>query len=83
MGVAGSFVGGTANIIPAVSADLGTQPAVPGNVEALATVSGLIDGTGSFGAAIGQLLVPLIQQLLSWTAVFYMFIVLVSCSKVT
>ena len=30
------------------------QSAVKGNVEALATVTGIVDGTGSVGAAIGQ-----------------------------
>ena len=30
------------------------QSAVQGNAEALATVTGIVDGTGSVGAAIGQ-----------------------------
>ena len=33
---------------------LGRQGPVQGNTEALATVTGIVDGTGSFGAAIGQ-----------------------------
>ncbi|PFX29279.1 Sugar phosphate exchanger 3 [Stylophora pistillata] len=52
----GSFmVGGPANLISsAISADLGRQSALSANSEALATVTGIVDGTGSVGAAIGQ-----------------------------
>ena len=32
----------------------GKQGPVQGNSEALATVTGIVDGTGSVGAAIGQ-----------------------------
>ena len=32
----------------------GSQGPIKGNSEALATVTGIIDGTGSVGAAIGQ-----------------------------
>ena len=32
----------------------GSQGPIKGNSEALATVTGIIDGTGSAGAAIGQ-----------------------------
>ena len=33
---------------------LGQQGPVQGNKEALATVTGIVDGTGSVGAALGQ-----------------------------
>ena len=36
-------------ITTAVSADLGTHESLKGNAKALATVSAVIDGTGSFG----------------------------------
>ena len=39
------------------------QSAVQGNAEALATVTGIVDGTGSVGAAIGQVG----QQFLCWS----------------
>ena len=82
MAVAGFFIGGAANIISAtITADLGQQEAVKGNAEVLATVTGIVDGTGSTGAAIGQLLVPLIQEKFNWHYVFYLFIVLVSYFK--
>ena len=38
----------------AISADLGRQELIQGNSEALATVTGIVDGTGSIGAAVGQ-----------------------------
>ncbi|KAF2313538.1 hypothetical protein GH714_011550 [Hevea brasiliensis] len=44
-------------ITTAVAADLGTQDLIRGNSHALATVTAIIDGTGSVGAAaIGPLL---------------------------
>lgn len=41
-------------ISSAISADLGRQDLVQGSSEALATVTGIVDGTGSIGAAVGQ-----------------------------
>lgn len=41
-------------ISSAISADLGRQEALMGSQEALATVTGIVDGTGSIGAAAGQ-----------------------------
>lgn len=58
-------------ITTAVSADLGTHSSLQGNGRALATVTAIIDGTGSMGAAIG----PLLTGYLSghgWSAVFIM-----------
>ncbi|OQS00361.1 sugar phosphate exchanger [Thraustotheca clavata] len=56
--VSGFLLGGPANLIStAISADLGTCPTLRGNTAALATVTGIIDGTGSVGAAIIQYLV--------------------------
>lgn len=40
-----------------ISADLGTHPMLMNNAKALSTVTGLIDGTGSIGAAVVQFLV--------------------------
>lgn len=51
----GFFIGGPSNMISsAISADLGRQDALRGSQEALATVTGIVDGTGSMGAAGGQ-----------------------------
>ena len=48
-----------------------------GFVQAMSTVTGLIDGTGSTGSAIGQFFVPLIQNSYGWTWIFYFFIIMV------
>ncbi|CAL9208085.1 unnamed protein product [Musa acuminata subsp. burmannicoides] len=72
MFVAGMFVNGPyALITTAVSADLGTHSSLKGNSRALATVTAIIDGTGSVGAAIGPLVTGYISAN-SWSAVFTM-----------
>ena len=54
----GFCLGGPANMITGcISADLGTHPSLSGNVRAIATVTGIIDGTGSVGAAAAQYIV--------------------------
>jgi OPA family glycerol-3-phosphate transporter-like MFS transporter 3 len=83
--ITGFLLGGPANMISsAIAADLGG--AVKGEGRALATVTGIIDGTGSLGAALGQYLVfvlsncgsgPNGQSTCTWTPVFIM---LVSCT---
>ena len=79
MGITGAFIGGPANMISAaITADLGRQDILAGNDQALSTVTGIVDGTGSFGAAIGQILIPVIQKGLDWSYVFYFFILMVS-----
>jgi len=50
LAVCGSLVNGPYCLITtAVSADLGTHPSLQGNKMALATVTAIIDGTGSMG----------------------------------
>ncbi|ERN00707.1 hypothetical protein AMTRI_Chr13g83880 [Amborella trichopoda] len=72
MFIAGAFVNGPyALITTAVSADLGT---VGGGPRALATVTAIIDGTGSVGAALGPLLTGYISAK-SWNGVFMMLMV--------
>uniref|UniRef100_A0A915DZ69 Major facilitator superfamily (MFS) profile domain-containing protein n=1 Tax=Ditylenchus dipsaci TaxID=166011 RepID=A0A915DZ69_9BILA len=63
-------------IVGTIAVDLGSQPGLAGNTEAMSTVTGLIDGTGSAGSAIGQLFVPIIQNKVGWAWVFYLFIVM-------
>ncbi|CAM0903436.1 unnamed protein product [Alopecurus aequalis] len=58
-------------ITTAVSADLGTHSSLNGNSRALATVTAIIDGTGSIGAAVGPLLTGYISAR-SWSGVFTM-----------
>lgn len=60
LAVMGCLVGGPNNIITsAVAADLADDPSIKGNSAALGTVTGIINGSGSVTAAIGQLLIPI------------------------
>ncbi|XP_034102575.1 glucose-6-phosphate exchanger SLC37A2 isoform X1 [Drosophila sulfurigaster albostrigata] len=71
----GIFVNGPyALITTSVSAELGQHSSLEGNSNALATVTAIIDGTGSIGAAVGPLLAGVISSH-SWQNVFYMLIV--------
>uniref|UniRef100_A0A4W5PMU7 Glucose-6-phosphate exchanger SLC37A2 n=1 Tax=Hucho hucho TaxID=62062 RepID=A0A4W5PMU7_9TELE len=72
--VCGALVNGPyALITTAVSADLGTHESLRGNSRALSTVTAIIDGTGSIGAALGPLLAGLISPT-GWNNVFFMLI---------
>ncbi|XP_055140223.1 sugar phosphate exchanger 3 isoform X12 [Symphalangus syndactylus] len=83
MTVTGFFIGGPSNMISsAISADLGRQELIQRSSEALATVTGIVDGSGSIGAAVGQYLVSLIRDKLGWMWVFYFFILMTSCTIV-
>ncbi|XP_037093608.1 glucose-6-phosphate exchanger SLC37A2-like isoform X3 [Pollicipes pollicipes] len=67
--VVGLLVNGPyALITTAVSADLGTS--LQGNSKALATVTAIIDGTGSVGAGLGPLLAGAVSSGDNWTGVF-------------
>ncbi|XP_075166909.1 glucose-6-phosphate exchanger SLC37A2-like [Haematobia irritans] len=72
--VAGFLVNGPyALITTAVSAELGQHSSLEGNGHALATVTAIIDGTGSIGAAIGPLMAGMISSN-GWQNVFYLLI---------
>ncbi|XP_022320041.2 glucose-6-phosphate exchanger SLC37A2-like isoform X2 [Crassostrea virginica] len=72
--VCGFFVNGPyALITTAVSADLGTHEILKGNSKALSTVTAIIDGTGSIGAAVGPLFAGVIESS-GWNNVFFMLI---------
>lgn len=72
--VLGLFVNGPyALITTSVSAELGQHKSLQGNGKALATVTSIIDGTGSIGAAVGPLIAGLVQSG-GWENVFYMLI---------
>lgn len=59
----GFMLGGPSNLIStAISADLGTHESIKGNAAALSTVTGIVDGTGSIGAAFVQYLVGYLAQ---------------------
>ncbi|XP_036368929.1 sugar phosphate exchanger 3 isoform X4 [Octopus sinensis] len=77
LSICGLFIGGVASLISAaISADLGQQKTLSKNKRALATVTGIIDGTGSLGAAIGQVTLPYIETAYNWEWVFYMFVIM-------
>lgn len=74
--IVGVFVNGPyALITTAVSAELGTHPSLGDNSKALATVTAIIDGTGSIGAAVGPLLAGFMSRWMGWHSVFYMLMV--------
>ncbi|MFS7991402.1 putative major facilitator superfamily, MFS transporter superfamily [Helianthus anomalus] len=78
MFLSGLLVNGPyALITTAVAADLGTQSSIKGNSRALATVSAIIDGTGSVGAALGPVLAGYISTR-GWNSVFFMLILSLS-----
>lgn len=67
--LAGAMVNGPYCLITtAVSADLGNSVK---NSNAMATVTAIIDGTGSIGAGVGPLLVGILTTHLSWDSIFY------------
>jgi len=74
--VSGLLVNGPyALITTAVSAELGVHPSLQGSAKALATVTSIIDGTGSIGAAIGPFLAGWIGGMQNGLdKVFYMLI---------
>ncbi|KAF4689519.1 hypothetical protein FOZ60_001572 [Perkinsus olseni] len=70
--IAGLLVGGPANLISAaVCADLGSQADAEANVTA--SVSGLVDGVASIGAAMTQLAIPVLTTGSSWAWLFVAF----------
>lgn len=72
--IAGVLVNGPyALITTSVSAELGQHKSLNGNSKALATVTAIIDGTGSIGAAVGPLIAGFISSS-GWENVFYMLI---------
>ena len=79
--VCGAFVNGPyALITTAVSADLGTHPSLKGDLTLTATVTGIIDGTGSVGASIQGVLIGLVASGCtatgqSWDAVFNLLMI--------
>ncbi|XP_055702115.1 glucose-6-phosphate exchanger SLC37A2 isoform X2 [Phlebotomus papatasi] len=73
--VVGILVNGPyALITTSVSAELGQHSCLQGNAKAVATVTAIIDGTGSIGAAVGPLLAGLVSTS-GWENVFYMLMI--------
>lgn len=71
----GCLVGGPNNIITsAVAADLADDPSIKGNNKALGTVTGIINGSGSVTAAIGQLAIPVLYDMGNDAGVGYRYV---------
>lgn len=71
--ILGFQLGGISGLVAsAVAADLGKQD-IGERKEALATVAGIVDGTGSLGTALGAFIVGWLLQS-SWSYVFYFLI---------
>lgn len=71
----GCLVGGPNNIITsAVAADLADDPSIGGNSKALGTVTGIINGSGSVTAAIGQLAIPVLLAMGQANEVGYRYV---------
>lgn len=67
--ILGFCIGGVANLIPSlICADLGSNPDL--NEGAVSTITGIIDGTGSLGAAIGQFVIGALAENFGWDSVF-------------
>uniref|UniRef100_A0A4X2M8D5 Solute carrier family 37 member 1 n=1 Tax=Vombatus ursinus TaxID=29139 RepID=A0A4X2M8D5_VOMUR len=64
----------TCGLMLLLAAPAGTHKSLKGNSKALSTVTAIIDGTGSIGAALGPLLAGLISPS-GWNNVFYMLMV--------
>ncbi|CAN6699861.1 unnamed protein product [Malus baccata var. baccata] len=80
MFLSGLLVNGPYSLITtAAAADLGTQTTIKGNSRALATVTAIIDGTGSVGAALGPLLAGYISTT-GWNNMFVMLILAIFCA---
>ena len=64
-------------ITSAVAADLSSHPSVRGSSKSLGTVTGLINGCGSFTASAGLLAVGPLQEAFGWSSVW---IYLIGCT---
>ncbi|VDM58480.1 unnamed protein product, partial [Angiostrongylus costaricensis] len=74
MMIVGVTISGPYNlIVSTISIDLGSQPDLASNEQAMSTVTGLLDGTGSIGSAVGQFFIPIMQKTYGWSYVFYLF----------
>ena len=47
---------------------------------AVSIVAGIVDGTGSVGAALGQVVIPILETKIGWSDVFYMFMIMAGVS---
>lgn len=80
--LSGVLQGGPAEALTSsVSVDLGKHPCLNG-ARATSTCTGVIDGIGAVGAAVGQGLIGMISEQFGWEAVFLFLIIALTCSFV-
>lgn len=78
----GVFINGPFYLtVTSVPVNLATNPDLRGNVKATSTVTAIIDGTGSVGAAIGPFITGYIMTT-GWANVVYMLIVACLCASI-
>lgn len=78
----GILQGGPADALTsAVSVDLGKHPSLKGK-RAISTVTGIIDGTGAVGAAVGQYMVGMLSDSCGWKSVFLFLLMCLACAFV-
>jgi len=56
------------------SADLGQQQSISNNKKATSTVTGIIDGMGSLGTSVGQLIIGITAEKFGWKYGYLMII---------
>jgi len=84
MFLVGVLVNGPYTLISsAVAADLGNHPSLKGNPKAMSTVTGIIDGCGSVGAALQGVLIGMVGNRIGWGNVFYMLMAFCFMSALT
>lgn len=78
MGAVGFCVAGANTVLSGpMVVDLGRDA----NNAAVATVSGIVDGTGSIITAVGQTLIATLEETYDWAAVFYLLIAFTALSS--
>lgn len=76
--LSGVFVGGPAALLPsACTADLCNSNNLK---HSTGTITGIVDGMGSFGGGVGPVLVAYLSVHYSWSSVFYTLTVSMSCT---
>ncbi|TPP55757.1 Sugar phosphate exchanger 3 [Fasciola gigantica] len=75
MAVAGLLVGGPAVLISTVVIRELSESAELRGGRTQATIAGIIDGTGSLGASLGQIFIPYLAFRFGWSSAFYLFII--------
>ncbi|KAL8558584.1 hypothetical protein ACOMHN_032517 [Nucella lapillus] len=77
----GSLLSGSSNpLSAAVSADLSQREALQGSTKSMSTVTGILEGSGTVGAALGQIAVPYLNAGFGRDSMFYFLMVAVSLS---